>query len=64
MRYIKKGRGKHNMIPVVYDGNIYESLESLSRKMNTSPQRLRYYLKNDMPYNGHYLDYAITDCNF
>jgi hypothetical protein len=52
-------KGAHNAKALVYDGQVFNSLQQLARRLKTTPQRLRYYIKNDLPLNGNYIDYKI-----
>ena len=45
--------------PIIWNGKEYPSLEDMSRKLWQSAQGLRYYLKNDKPFQGHFIDYKI-----
>ena len=49
----------YNAKPIVYENKHYPSMEELARQLKTSPQLLRYYLKNDKPFGGSYLDYVL-----
>ena len=53
--------GQYKAKPVVWAGLTYRSLEEMARDRGTSAQRLRYYLKNDKPFDGHIIDYKIEE---
>jgi len=52
-------KSRTNAKPVIYEGREFPSLEALARHHKTTGQLLRYYLKNDKPFGGSYIDYKI-----
>ena len=52
-------KGQYQAKPVIWNGSQFGSIEQMARYFGTSAQRLRYYIKNDKPFEGHIIDYEI-----
>ena len=44
---------------VVYNGKRYDSVKLLAKAIDMSPPLVHYYMRNDKPIKGQYLDYAL-----
>jgi hypothetical protein len=51
---------KHFRQPIIYNGKRYDSMTDLCNELKVGKGYLSWYIKNDKPLKGHYLDYAIV----
>ena len=60
MKTRKPGSGGHNKKPVIHNGKRYPTIKDLALSFGIDdPSLVRYYIKNDKPFQGHFIDYAF-----
>ena len=53
-------KGGQNKTPIVWNGKRYKSRAELEETFGLTKGYLSYYLREDKPFKGYYLDYSIN----